>query len=156
MKKLTNILLFAVLVISIITAFSVVSDNGVFGTYVQKYGMPGIYNSTEPTLSDGDGTALNVDVAGNVKMVYPFSYAVSSTATSTQAKTGAGFLHCVTINTDAAGALVLRDSTAKSGGTIIATIEASAPHGTYCYDVAVSNGINASSTAAVDFTLSYR
>ena len=138
-----------------LTAISVFTGGNLFGA-VQKYGMPGIYNATEPTLSDGDGTALNVDSAGNVKMVYPFSYAVSSTATSTQAKTGAGFLHCITINTDAAGAIELRDATAKSTGTLFASIEASAPHGTYCYDVAFSNGLNASSTAAVDFTLSYR
>lgn len=37
-------------------------------TYKTKYGQPGLYNSVAPTLPDGAGGALAVDVNGNVKV----------------------------------------------------------------------------------------
>lgn len=34
-----------------------------------RFGQPAVYNSSAPTLTDGDDSALNVDVSGNLKTV---------------------------------------------------------------------------------------
>lgn len=137
------------------------------------FGQPGIYNANAPTLSDGQVGALELDVNGNLKMTLAtliagedltnnvtkveerFSYVHITTATTTNVKSGAGFLHLIVINTTAAGAITIYDNTAASG-TTIAIFAASATIGTYLYDVSFTTGLTVVTAAASDVTISSR
>ncbi len=82
-----------------------------------------------------------------------------STLTTTTVKSGAGFLHTVTINTKGASANVITvyDSLTASG-TVIGVIDGTAGPVTFTYDAAFSIGLTfltATGTAA-DITVTYR
>ena len=83
------------------------------------------------------------------------NYAYINTATTTQVKTGGGFLHAITVNTTAAGTIGLIDNTA--GTTVnIGSLAASAAVGTYTYNLAFQAGLRIVTAAASDITVSYR
>lgn len=104
--------------------------------------------STGLTGLGGSGTAAHVTMGGT-------SLAYIATATTTQVKTGAGFLHCITVNTTAAGTIGLIDNTA--GTTVnIGQLKASVVEGSYCYDVPFATGLRIVTGAASDITVSYR
>ncbi|OGM06045.1 hypothetical protein A2125_01490 [Candidatus Woesebacteria bacterium GWB1_43_5] len=146
-----------------------------------KHGQPAIYNSTAPTLSDGDASALNVDSSGNQKITLAttiagediandvtkveqrFSYLNITLAapTTTVVKSGAGFFHALTINTPAAtGVITMYDNTAGSGTLIGAITQPAAllqNSNTVIYDVSFAVGLTiVTATAAQDLTVSYR
>lgn len=135
------------------------SDNSLGATQA-IHGNPAVYNATTPTLSDGDGAALNVDVNGNLlsnQSIY--TYAASSTAGVTYIKTSAGYLHCITINTTGTIGLELynaNSTSTMSSATKMAGLKASIAEGTYCYDSYMSSGIIASTSSNIDFTVSYK
>lgn len=137
-------------------------------------GATGTYNATAPTLTDKQTSSLQLDSSGNLKDTMAtliagedlannvlkveerFSYANIASATTTTVKSGAGFLHCLTINTTAAGAITIYDNTAGSG-TKIATIAASPVIGsTFKFDVSFGTGLTIVTAAASDITVSYR
>lgn len=64
---------------------------------------------------------------------------------------GSGIIHSVIVNTTAAGAVTLKDST----GTI-AVLKSNIAEGTYYYDVDVSGFLEVVLAAASDITVSYR
>lgn len=123
--------------------------------------------------ADGDYAPLEVDASGNthvnlgtkiagedqandvIKSENQMSFLNITTATTTTVKSGAGFFHCVVINTTAAGTITIYDNTAASG-TKIGTIVASAGVATYLYDVKFNNGLTLVTAAASDLTVSYR
>lgn len=82
-----------------------------------------------------------------------------STNATTAVKSGAGFLHAVTINTKGASSnvLTLYDNTAASG-TVIATIDTTSASVTLTYDSAFSTGLTAvtATGTAADITITYR
>lgn len=202
-----------------------------------RHGQPAVYNASAPTLTDGDGSALAVDVNQNLKVVGPSGsssttiqgpaadnaaavgnpvrtgakynsatqtyadgdvadtqadvngntkitlgtliagedltidvikteqrFSFSNVTADTAVKSGAGFLHTVTIMpTDAAataGTIVLYDNTAESGtiiGTITVTAAWVAPV-TLIFDCSFSTGlyVGFTTTADINVTVSYR
>lgn len=82
-----------------------------------------------------------------------------STATTTVVKSGAGFLHSITINTKGtvASTVTVYDNTAGSG-TVLAVIDSLTLSGTFALNVAFATGLTivTTGTAAPDLTVSYR
>lgn len=79
-------------------------------------------------------------------------------AASTQIKSNAGELHCVTINKLDAHTITIYDGLNATNGTVIAVLPASAPVGTYFYDVTFSFGLLVVTAASYggDITVSAR
>lgn len=102
------------------------------------------------------GTLPTINSAYNdIEVDNAFSYVATTTAGSQIIKTSRGILHAVTINSDAAGSVILYDNSACSG-TKIATIESSAPHQTYFYDAIFSTGLCITTAATTDLTIMYK
>jgi hypothetical protein len=146
-----------------------------------RNGLPGIYNLSAITLSDEEGSALALDSSGNVKVTQATlqagedltndltkveqRYSSSGVLTGdTLVKTGAGFIHTVTISPNdaapTAGSIILFDNTAESGTqlfNVTVTTTWFAPF-TVILDVTVTNGIYAgfTTTADVNVSVSYR
>lgn len=82
-----------------------------------------------------------------------------STATTTTCKSGAGYLHTLTVNGlgTVASTTTVYDNTAGSG-TVIAVINTLAGQESYMYDVAFATGLTlvTTGTVAPDITVSYR
>lgn len=82
-----------------------------------------------------------------------------STAATTTVKSGAGFLHSITVNAlgTVASSATIYDNTAGSG-TVIAIINTLNLSGTFTYDIAFSTGLTivTTGTVAPDITVSYR
>jgi hypothetical protein len=89
------------------------------------------------------------------------TYTHVSTATTTTVKSGAGFLHALTINTYVASATItIYDNTAASGTkiatiTLPSTITGDAPI-TLTYDLVFSTGLTIVTSGATDITVSSR
>lgn len=136
-------------------------------------GLPGVYNVTPITLTDGEGAAQALDVNQNgmvtlatsvagediandvLKVEQRFSPTYISTATTTTVKSGVGFLHSITITESVASTIVVYDNTAASG-TIIASFVASAGTGTYTFDVSFTVGLTIITAGASKLTVSSR
>ena len=82
-----------------------------------------------------------------------YNFTHIATNTTTVVSKGTGTLHSLVINTTAAGAITLYDST-SGGGTVIAILPSSAVVGTYLYDVVFSVGLTVVTAAASDITVS--
>lgn len=98
------------------------------------------------------GEDLTNDV---LKVEHQYDYARISTATTTTVKSGAGFLHTITIGKTAAGDITIYDNTAGSG-TVIALLKASIAEQTFTFDVAFATGLTIVTAGASDITVSYR
>lgn len=112
--------------------------------------------ANEISLPQSDGSNKKLGGSGKAAFVAPggTSLAYISTATTTQVKTGAGFLHCITVNATTAFTIGLIDNT--SGTTVnIGQLKASVPEGTYCYDVPFATGLRIITGGASDITVSY-
>lgn len=84
-----------------------------------------------------------------------YEYKYISTATTTQVKTGTGVLHAIVVSGALAGAVSVIDNT--TGSTInIGTLKASAPAGTYTFDVAFTTGLRIITAGADAITVVYR
>ncbi len=136
-----------------------------------------IYNTTAPTLVNGQEVKPQADVNGNQKQTLAtliagedltnnvlkveerFSYASYSTAqTATTIKSGAGFLHTVTILGGTAGAITVWDNTAGSGTTILPAFtpgNVTVPV-TLTIDAIFSTGLTFTTAAATVIEFSYR
>lgn len=147
------------------------------GVIKASYNLPAVYNASANTLTDGQSASLTLDVNQNLlvslatliagedltnnvlKVEERFSYTNITTDTTTTVKSGAGFLHLITINAPTATeTITIYDNTAGSGtkiGTI--TIPASPMPVTLTYDVAFGTGLTlVTATATSDITVSYR
>ena len=89
------------------------------------------------------------------KVEQRFSYSYISTATTTTIKSGAGFLHTITITEAVASTIIVYNNTAGSG-TIIASFVASAGVGTYHLNVSFDTGLTIVTAGASKLTVSYR
>ncbi len=99
--------------------------------------------------------AYEDNAVGVAKVEERFSYSNITTATTTTVKSGAGFIHAITVNTTAAGTITIYDNTAGSG-TKIATLKASVGEQTFFYNAAFGTGLTLVTAAASDVTVSYR
>lgn len=96
------------------------------------------------------------DVAADVlKVENRYNYRNITTATTTTVKSTSGFLHAITVNTTAAGTIIIYDNT-SAAAPIIGTLKASVGENTYTYNVAFSTGLTIVTAAASDITVSYR
>lgn len=75
-----------------------------------------------------------------------------ATAATTVVKSGAGILRRITINTTAAGTVIVYDNTSGSG-TIIASFPVSAVVGTYEYGTRFTTGLTVVTGAASNITV---
>lgn len=89
------------------------------------------------------------------KVEQRFSSSYISTATTTTIKSGAGFVHTITITEAVASTIIVYDNTAGSG-SIIASFVASAGVGTYHLNVAFGTGLTIVTAGASKLTTSYR
>jgi len=134
------------------------------------------YNSAAPTIVNANFTQLQADVNANLKttegtllagenlttnrmMVQQTnSYAHISTSTTTTVKSGAGFLHAVSVNTlgTVASTTTIYDNTTGSG-TVIGVINTLTLSGIFVLDVSFATGLTlvTTGTAAPDLTVSY-
>lgn len=131
------------------------------------------YNSTAPTYDNGDVADFQADVNGNnkvtlatqiagedltanvIKVEQRFSPRYISTATTTQVKAGAGFLHTITVNGGTAGTIIVYDNTAGSGD-FLASFDSTNALATYTFDVTFAVGLTIVTGAATKLTVSYR
>lgn len=134
------------------------------GTTAAPWGMsPFIYNgatqdqivSTTQAASLGTGVGtVSVEEAGR-------SFSNITTATTTTAKSGKGFLHTIVCNTPIASATAtIYDNTASSGTkiatiTLPSTITSESPFSLE-YDLAFGTGLTIVTTGASDWTVTYR
>ncbi len=98
---------------------------------------------------------------GAIAITPGFNYFATSTAGTYLVRSAPGTLRSLTINTAAAGAIVLYDQAATSTATgcmasspKIATIKASTAEQTLTYDLALKNGLCITGAAATDITVS--
>jgi hypothetical protein len=102
------------------------------------------------------GTLPTINSAFNdIEVDNAYSYHATTTAGTAVLKTSKGIIHAVTINTDAAGTVILYDNTSCTG-TKIATLEASAPVGTYTYNAIFNTGLCVTTAATTDLTIMYK
>jgi hypothetical protein len=140
----------------------------------------GVYNSSAPTLTNGQRGDLQLDASANAKMaeayvdgfvdnilnksVVEHRYSYARVTADTQVKSSAGFIHSITIApttaTPTAGLLTVYDNTAESG-TVVYTewIFATDVGHTILLDVSCATGIYIGfdgTLANVSATVSYR
>lgn len=104
---------------------------------------------------EGYAPGYEDNVVGVAKVEERFSYSNITSATTTTVKSGAGFVHAITVNTTAAGAITIYDNTAGSG-TKIGTLKASVGEQTFFYNASFGTGLTIVTAAASDITVSYR
>lgn len=90
-----------------------------------------------------------------MKVEHQYSGLYISTATTTTVKSGAGFLHTITIGETAAGAITIYDNTAGSG-TVLGVFKSSIAEQTFVLDITFSTGLTIVTAAASKLTVSYR
>ena len=132
------------------------------GTIAVSSGTVTVGSITEPTDAAGNvQTTLNTLIAGEditndrLKVEHQYSGTYIATATTTTVKSGAGFIHTLTIGETAAGAITLYDNTAGSG-TIIFVAKASIVEQTFVLDVSFTVGLTIVTAAASKLMVSYR
>jgi len=106
--------------------------------------------------STPSATPWAVNIAAATSGGYSYSHLASNATTTV--KSGAGFLHTITINTlGTADTATLYDNTTNSG-TIIAVINTAVSQGTLTFDCAFSTGLTLvlSGTTAPDLTVNYK
>lgn len=139
-----------------------------------------VYNASPTVRTEGQGGPLQADTNGNLKSViqnpavavddvngklvveHRYSFTNITTQTTTTVKSGAGLLHCITINTiGATGTITIYDNTTNSG-TKIGTITLPAAGAgdmptSILFDVSFGTGLTiVTATASNDITVSYR
>lgn len=151
---------------------AITTATSTFTGVLNVFGL-GKYNASAPTLTDGQAVIHQLDVNGNLKTTLAttlageditndvlkteqrFSSSYISTATTTTIKSGAGFLHTVTVNGGTAGTIIGYDNTAASG-TVIFSFDTTNALATYIFNVTFSVGLTIITSAATKVTTSYR
>lgn len=91
-------------------------------------------------------------MAQNVRRDNKYEYI--STATTTQVKTGSGYLKSITVTETAAGSIKIIDGTSGST-TNLGELKASITEGTYEFDVKFNTGLRIITAGASKITVSY-
>lgn len=100
------------------------------------------------------GQRATISARKALKIERSHAYNHISSATTTTAKSGAGILRSIVVNTTAAGTITVYDNTAGSG-TVIAVLKASIVENSYIYDLAFTTGLTIVTAAASDLTVVY-
>lgn len=120
------------------------------------------YNATTPTFTDGQRGDCQIGPRGSLAVEESGrTFCHIATATTTTCKSGAGNLHTLCINTDAASATITAyDNTAGSGTVmlIITNPLTLLSMGPLCanYDLSFSTGLTIVTTGVQDITATYR
>jgi len=97
---------------------------------------------------------------GSVNIANEYHYASSTGAGAVLVQTGHTVLGSVIILEDSAHAFTISNATSTTdlSGTVVGVIEASAPHGTYTFDISLSRGlvIEPAASFAGEFITTYR
>jgi len=120
--------------------------------------LTGGYASTaEPTAvsADTDATRAWVDRNGRRATFLPYKFGNMTTATTTTHKSGAGYLHTITVNTGGVGTITVYDNTAGSGTQIALITVGATTLITLTYDVAFATGLTIVTSAVMNITVSY-
>jgi hypothetical protein len=127
--------------------------HGVDGVLLVSIGGSAGTNPVLVTL----GTLISGEVQAEdlIKVEQRYDYRHIATATTTAVKASPGFLHSLTVNTTAAGAITIYDSLAASGD-VIAILKASIGENTFTFNVNCDIGITVVTAAASDITVSFR
>ena len=132
----------------------------------------GTYNITQPTLTSGGNSTLQVDVGGNLRQTLQTliagedlndvqkteqrgNYFSITTAATTTVKTGAGFIYNLIVLGGTLGNVTAYDNTAGSGTVIVPTVTPVA-NGILISNVSFSTGLTIVTAAATIITGSYR
>ena len=129
-----------------------IPDKGVSGL---KGDAIGNLNTNQQTLLAGERLGGSSTGSDYLAVKIENSYTNITTATTTVIKTGAGWLHTLTINTTSAGAITIYDNTAASGAKI-GTLVLSAGVATYTFDVAFATGLTIVTAGASDLTIAWQ
>ena len=89
------------------------------------------------------------------KVEQNFSYAYISSATTTQVKSGSGFLHAIVVGETAAGSIKVIDNTTGTT-TNLGELKSSVVEGTYVFNCNFSTGLRIVTAAASKITVIYR
>jgi hypothetical protein len=137
--------------------------------------QPAVYNSTAPTLADGDDSGLNVDSSGNLKNTNatllagedltnnvlnvrrPMTY--TNISADTLIKTGAGVVSGFIVNSHTSGTLKLWDNTSAATTVLLNTITFAAGSGIMIdlgADVQFSTGLYADIGGTIDLTIFWK
>jgi hypothetical protein len=152
----------------------VIVDSGT----ITASGSGGVYNSTPPSLTNGQTASIQLDVNGNTKVNEQFapvyedntagralveqrnSYTNITTATTTTIKSGSGFLHLIMVNTAAASATITIYDNTSAAGTKISTITMPAAllasQANFRYDITFNTGLTIVTTGVQDILISWR
>lgn len=104
----------------------------------------------------GIGGTLSTSPSGTLPVEQQFSYFNTTSNGTTVIKSGAGFVHNLTVNTlSILGQSILYDNTASSG-TKLATINTTISNNPYLYNAKFTNGLTLVNTGGGDVTISYR
>lgn len=132
-------------------------SGSIYATQVDLASVAGVTVKTGVGTASGSiRTVIASDQAALTTQITN-SFSNITTSTTTTAKSGAGVLHTVCVNTlgTVASLIVVYDNTAGSG-TKIASINSLAFLGCQTYDVAFATGLTVVTTGAPDVTVSYR
>jgi hypothetical protein len=89
------------------------------------------------------------------KTMDDYKYEYIDTATTTQVKTGRGFLKSITVGTKAAGAIYVRDGV-DNADPLIGVLKSDIAEGTYDFNCTFANGLIILTDAATKITVTYR
>lgn len=124
----------------------------------------GRYNLTPATLTDGDAQLLQLDASGNLRAAEQYAvgwnFANITTATTTTAKSGAGVLRRIIVNTlGTTPTITVYDNTAASGTKIATIVLPAAGAGDMPmaieFDAAFATGLTVVTSATCDITVIY-
>lgn len=73
-----------------------------------------------------------------------------TTGTTTSVFSGKGVLQAVTVNTTAAGTIIIKDGT-----TVVATLKSSIAEGTYWFNTTIAGGLNIVTGSTSDITVTW-
>lgn len=128
--------------------------------YNERAVLAGAYDEENEHLKESLNTKLaGEDLVNDVQKVEQrYTYNAISTATTTLVKTGAGFVHTISIVGGTLGAITVYDNTTATGTAIIPTFTPTAtlPCPPIILDASFATGLTIVTAAATIIVVSYR
>jgi hypothetical protein len=157
-----------------ITSFGLAATDGATFTQNSSSFTPvgGVYQSTPDTLTTGQSAEVGLDINRNLrsslgtliagedipnnrlKVVFPGTFTVISTAATTTVKSGAGYCFGILVTGGVSGTIIAYDNTAGSG-TQIANFDQTNTMAFYPINASFSTGLTVVTGAATKLTLIY-
>lgn len=126
-----------------------------------------LFNSTGGTsAAAGTATPLPVtlqtliageDLTNDVhKVENRYSYTYQAAVGTTTIKSGAGFLHAITLNAPSAGGVLTAFDSVGTSATIIASLGTASQPQTFTFNVSFTTGLSVANVGTQPYTVSYR